>query len=311
MKRIISILALVLAMTMLMSVAAFAAPEFSVAEEDIDAKITALEAGADRIDLTAVTTPDADYSILLVKGDSLPTVDSDIAYINQIKAEAATTDFDVLPLIANCDEEMMLYIGSNAAGESLIDIPVTYAEPAPTGCNVTLMNGTATVAATLATDADGNVTLPADTAFNGSNLVSGYNLTLYSWVTVTSTNATTGYPVEGEEYLAGAEAAAADLEGKTLYAKFACDKLIGDVDASGVINGTDVAAVKYKYLDKLATLQKSAGKTLYDGSYVIIGDVDASGVINGTDVAAIKYKYLDKLATLQKNAGKTMYVINK
>jgi hypothetical protein len=128
MKKIISILALVLAMTMLMSVAAFAAPEFSVAEEDIDAKITALEAGADRIDLTAVTTPDADYSILLVKGDSLPTVDSDIAYINQIKAEAATTDFDVLPLIANCDEEMMLYIGTNATGGNLISIPVTYAE---------------------------------------------------------------------------------------------------------------------------------------------------------------------------------------
>ena len=264
MKKILSILALVLAMTMLMSVSAFATAEFSVDEEAAAAEgVTLGTVDADSIAVTVPATAGADYSILLVSGDALPTVDSVIAYINQENATSDAVSFDVLPLLTSCTEEMTLYVGTNATGEELISIPVTYAEPAPTGCNVTLMNGTATVAATLAIDADSNVTLPADTAFNGSNLVSGYTLTLYSWVTVTSVNATTGYPVEGVEYLAGAKVAATDLEGKTLYAKYKCDRPIGDVDATGVINGTDVTAVKYKVLDKLTSMQKNAGKDMY------------------------------------------------
>lgn len=321
MKKIISVIALVLAMTMLMSVSAFAAKSFSVAEDAVIPEGVTVTPAADSIAVSVPATNGADYSVLLVSGNTLPTTDSVIAYINQDKPVAVEGEedayevaFNVLPLMSVADNAadgaLTLYVGTNATGEGLITVPVTYAEPAPTGCNVTLMNGTATVAATLATDADGNVTLPADTAFNGSNLVSGYNLTLYSWVTVTSTN-DKGYPVEGEEYLAGAKVAAADLEGKTLYAKYLCDRLIGDVDASGAVNGTDVTAVKYNYLNKLASLQKKAGQKLYDGSYIVIGDVDANGAINGTDVTAVKYNYLNKLASLQKNAGKKMYVINK
>ncbi len=263
MKKIISLLVLVLALTVAMSVSAFAAKEFALAEGYTAPEGITVTPAADRIAVTVPATANADYSVLLVNGSELPTSETGIAYINQVEATGTSVAFNILPKLTSCGDECTIYIGSNAAGAELISIPVTYLEPAPTGCNVTLMNGATTVASTLATDAEGNVTLPADTAFNGSNLVSGYNLTLYSWVTVTSTNATTGYPVEGEEYLAGAEAAATALEGKTLYAKYVCDRVIGDVDASGLINGTDVTAVKYNVTGRYESLQKNAGKTMY------------------------------------------------
>ncbi len=308
MKKIISILALVLAMTMLMSVAAFAAPEFSVAEEDIDAKITALEAGADRIDLTAVTTPDADYSILLVKGDSLPTVDSDIAYINQIKAEAATTDFDVLPLIANCDEEMMLYIGTNATGENLISVPVSYAETAPAGPNVIFMDGAATVATVAA--ANGVAVAPAGPATVPTPAADAL-IDRYEFVGWTDADGTTTYAADDSI------AVAAET---TLYAKYkmyvddTVELLYGDTSRDGQLKKADANHMVYyfsnqskcNYVDDIGKSIDSANTTL------IFGDLSGDGQLKKADANHLKYYFSNQSKCNYVDiVGTPIYFINK
>ncbi len=135
MKKIISIFALVLAITALMSISAFAAGEFSVAEGTTLGEGVTVAASTtfdDAIDVTVPATAGADYSIVLVTGNELPTDKTTIAYINQTTAAAGATsvDFDVLPLMDNITDgtELTLYIGTNAAEEGLIAIPMIYTE---------------------------------------------------------------------------------------------------------------------------------------------------------------------------------------
>lgn len=136
MKKIISILALVLAITALLSVAAFAedaapAKTFALgegADAVIEAKGLTVTPAADSIAVVAPATPGADYSILLVSGSALPTSESTIAYINQANAATNAVNFSVLPKLTSCTENMTLYIGSNATGETLIAVPLVYDE---------------------------------------------------------------------------------------------------------------------------------------------------------------------------------------
>ena len=132
MRTISKVIAMVLALTMLMSVSAFAAPVFGVTGE-LPAGITALEADADSIDVTATATSGKYYGVLLVKGDELPTVDSDILYIDQKTAAAATVAFEVLPIIPDEEGVVTLYVSSNVDGAGLITVPMTYATAAPAG----------------------------------------------------------------------------------------------------------------------------------------------------------------------------------
>lgn len=132
MKKIISLLVLVFAMTVVMSVSAFAAAEFALAETAVLPEGVTVTPAADSIAVSVPATDGADYSILLVSGNALPTSDSVIAYINQAQADGTAVAFDVLPLMSvaenAADGELTLYVGTNATGEDLISIPVTYTE---------------------------------------------------------------------------------------------------------------------------------------------------------------------------------------
>ncbi len=133
MKKIISIFAIVLAITALMSVSVLAeettpAKTFALADSYVESADVTVTPAADSIAVTLNTAvTGADYSILLVSGSDLPTSESTIAYINQDDAESASLAFSVLPKLDSCEETMTLYIGTNAGNGGLIaTIPVTY-----------------------------------------------------------------------------------------------------------------------------------------------------------------------------------------
>ena len=133
MKKIVSILAIVLAFTMMMTVSSFAAASFAVAEgADYDTEATTVTPAADSIAVTTASTAGNYYGILLVTGDALPTVDNAILYIDQATAADVTQAFTVLPNMTGlaAGTELTLYISSNVAGAELIAIPMVYAEEA-------------------------------------------------------------------------------------------------------------------------------------------------------------------------------------
>lgn len=299
MKRIISVLALVLAMTMVMSVSAFATAEFSVAEEDIPAAITALEAGADRIDLTVTTTPNADYSILLVAGDTLPTVDSAIAYINQANATTTSLDFDVLPKLTSCDEEMTLYIGTNATGENLISVPVTYAEPAPTNDYITSADtskGTikidvATVNSAGMGLANGKaiVSLALDTTAypNAGAETAGYVASVVDADGAAVADAIVLYSAERKKYVAAIPATVTDYKFEITEDGTANDVIVmyADFTSDKVVNMADYMQFGLVYKDKaLSGSVKNA----------LIADLTGDGMVNMADYMQFALKYKDK-----------------
>ncbi len=132
-----SILALVLAFTMMLSVVSFAAdPAFQVVEREdaaYDPEVTEVTAGADSIAVSTDATKDAYYGVLLINGSALPTVDDNILYIDQKTATGDSVEFTVLPIIPDADleKDLTLYISSNASGEDLIVVPVAYGVDAP------------------------------------------------------------------------------------------------------------------------------------------------------------------------------------
>ena len=130
MEKVISIIALVVAMVMMMSVASFAAdPEFAVAEGATIPEGTTVTPAADSIAVTTATTAGNYYGILLVEGDALPTVDNAIHYIDQATAADVTQAFSVLPNMTDLadGDKLTLYISSNVSGADLIAIPMVYA----------------------------------------------------------------------------------------------------------------------------------------------------------------------------------------
>lgn len=128
MKKIISVIALVLAMTMLMSVSAFAAPAFSIAEDATAPAGMTVTPAADSIVVgLSEPTSSAQYSILLVEGNALPVVDNAILYINQATG-TEIANFSLLPIIPEAGTELTLYIGSDIEGFGLKSISLVYDE---------------------------------------------------------------------------------------------------------------------------------------------------------------------------------------
>lgn len=325
MKKIISILALVLAMTMVMSVSAFAAKEFGVDEAAAAAEgVTLGTVDADSIEVTVPTTDDADYSILLVKGSTLPTVDSDIAYINQIKADAATETFEVLPLMSvaegTADGNLMLYIGTNATDENLISIPVTYAESAPANDYITSAD---TSKGTIATDA-ASVTQSNMGAVCGNAIIS---LALDTTAYPNAGTATAGYIVKA------VNADGTDITGATVYyskerAKYVAliPSTVTDYKFEVIANGTEGAVtndeiVMYGNMNEdsnnnmkqpadLATFKKiylgsSSSAAISNPKKALLADVTGDGKFAPKDLAEYKKAYLGSLS------GYTFAVLNK
>lgn len=127
MKKLVSIIAIVLAFTMLTAVSAFAAdPAFMVAEDAVIPEGTTVTPAADSIAVTTAATAGNYYGVLLVEGNALPTVDNAILYIDQATAADVAQAFSVLPIIPEVGTELTLYISSNVAGAELIAIPMVY-----------------------------------------------------------------------------------------------------------------------------------------------------------------------------------------
>lgn len=133
MKKL-SVLALVLAFTMMLSVVSFAADETFSFKTDIseerpadNAENTTVTTAANTDSFT-VSTATADgnyYGILLVEGDAVPTVENAILYIDQLTAESTVEDFIVKPIVPTAGKKLTLYVSSNS-GAGLVKIPMVY-----------------------------------------------------------------------------------------------------------------------------------------------------------------------------------------
>lgn len=83
-------------------------------------------ADSDRLTVTyTAATPGSEYLVMLVSGDALPTASDEILYIDQKTATGATVEFTVYPTLHG-EEEMTLFITSNAPGFETIGVPVKY-----------------------------------------------------------------------------------------------------------------------------------------------------------------------------------------
>ena len=149
MKKVI---AMTLAMVMMLSTTAFAADDFYGIKPDAGITVEAKtgELGLD----VAVTNPveDAYYGVLLVQGTELPTVDTDILYINQVTADENGVSFDVLPITPEAGD-VKLYVSSNATGATLLEAEMKYGTEAPANDYITsadITKGTIAVAEALA-----------------------------------------------------------------------------------------------------------------------------------------------------------------
>lgn len=69
---------------------------------------------------------DAYYGVILVEGTELPTVDSDIYYIDQVTAGSATISLDVFPKLPEAKTDLTLYLSTNAAGKGLESVVLSY-----------------------------------------------------------------------------------------------------------------------------------------------------------------------------------------
>ena len=125
-----SIIAMVLAFTMMLSVVSYAAPAFKTADGAVIPEGTTVTPAADSIAVETAATAGNYYGILLVEGNALPTVDNAILYINQATAADVKQAFEVLPNMAGLEDgtELTLYISSNVANANLIAIPMVYAD---------------------------------------------------------------------------------------------------------------------------------------------------------------------------------------
>lgn len=84
--------------------------------------------GAEKLDVVlANATNGGFYGVILVEGDSLPTKDNTIFYIDQVTAAENKAAFNVYPILPTENAEMSLYISSNVTGFELVKIPMGYA----------------------------------------------------------------------------------------------------------------------------------------------------------------------------------------
>ncbi len=149
MKKIISIFAIVFALTLVMSVSAFAVGFTS--DTSAYADVTIDHYGEELLmDVTIPTKAGNDYAILLVQvldpANPFPVsyqkangttayAGETIAYINQIEADGETLTFEVatkedrLKADGELVTDYRLYVGSNEEDYTLISIPVTYTPP--------------------------------------------------------------------------------------------------------------------------------------------------------------------------------------
>lgn len=69
---------------------------------------------------------DAFYGIIVVEGTGLPTVDSDIYYIDQVTADSSEIAFDVFPKLPEARTDLTLYLSTNVAGKGLESVALAY-----------------------------------------------------------------------------------------------------------------------------------------------------------------------------------------
>ena len=85
--------------------------------------------GAERLSVTytGAAEENEQFLVLLVTGEGLPTASDTICYINQTAKDAGDITFDVYPVLPETSTDMTLYITSNRAGFTTIEVPLEYA----------------------------------------------------------------------------------------------------------------------------------------------------------------------------------------
>ena len=102
-------------------------PKNIKADVDGDKTVDDYYANSDMLAVTySAAVEGAYYGIILVEGNEMPTRDTDIYYIDQIKANSSTLEFDVFPKDIDKNCEMTLYISCNSEGAELISVPLNY-----------------------------------------------------------------------------------------------------------------------------------------------------------------------------------------
>lgn len=333
MKKLVSIFAIVLAFTMLMSVASFAAePVFKAVEQvtnedgtdpivygsytttDDGAEVfktadgkTTLTSDEDSINVTTTeTTAGNYYGVLLVEGNDLPTKDTEILYINQATAAGDTQAFEVLPILP-ANKDVTLFISSNVAGAGLITIPMTYAEEvvAPTNDYITTAD---TAKGTIAVDVTGGLTHASMGDAKDNALVS---LALDTTAYPNAGQATAGYIIKA------VNADGSDIEGATVFyskerAKYVAlvPSTVADYKFEVIANDAEDATandeiVKYGDVnedknnainasDFLALKKIVKSISVAEAKEALLSDVTADGKVNASDVLQIK-KAIKKL----------------
>ena len=216
----------------LMSTVAFAAdPTFAV---DGDTATLSFKVGENNADVTV--SSEAQITMMAYLVDSTVATPADIpAYSNQTvvaldQVDGAKGFGDVLIAASKlvADKKIAVVLGGSDGTTEKYLVAQEIVEDKVT---VTVMNGADSIEIEAA---NGKVTLPANTAWNGGALADGYTFTLYSWVTADGKT----------EYLAGAEVDAAALEGVTLYAKYDTGRYKGDITGDNDITADDYFAAK-------------------------------------------------------------------
>lgn len=308
MKKVMSIIALALALTMMMSVAAFAADGFVV--DTTVSNVTATAAGDD-ITVTIADAVDGAYYGVLLTGEvaegSYPTDETPIYYINQ---ETAPAGFAVKPIVPEETTPMTLFVSTNAAGVDLVRIPVSYViEPEVTGPAVTFMNGTETVATLTA--AEGAVVAPAGSA-NVPTPGEGALISRYEFVGWTDADGTVTYAA-GDSIPATAE--------MTLYAKYQmydkeknCVMVWGDYTGDGKVLMPDMTQIINFFKNKSACTRRDlVGKKLdADHMTTVFGDVVVTGTVIMPDMTQMINFFKNKsICTVKDALGTPIYFVNK
>ena len=101
--------------------------ESAAVDVDGDEELDVLYIDSNRLTVKySAATIGVNYGVVLSIGTSLPASDSDIIYINQVKAETNTVTFDVYPILPEEETDLMLYISSGKEDEVLVSVPLKY-----------------------------------------------------------------------------------------------------------------------------------------------------------------------------------------
>jgi len=95
---------------------------------DSDDDLEKIYENSNKLDVTYTgSTANEHYGVILVDGSGLPTVDSEIYYINQETATGSSVNFNVYPKLPAETTDMTLYISSSDTSFDLVSIPMSYA----------------------------------------------------------------------------------------------------------------------------------------------------------------------------------------